>query len=229
MKGSIGLPLQLILKRLVDILISLIGLILLALPFALIALAIKLDSKGPVFFRQERVGLNDSKFKPWKFRTMVVGAVDQGLGYNVAKDDLRITGVGRFLREWGLDELPQLINVLKGEMSIVGPRPTLKYQVEQYNDSQRKRLLAKPGITGWALIHGRNLLTWEERIKYDVWYVGHWSISLDLWIMLRTIWVVLIKREGIYGREGINDPFLNATQKEFANGSISGTDEDAIE
>jgi len=208
MKGSIGLPVQLILKRLVDILISLIGLILLAIPFAAIVLAIKLDSKGPVFFRQERVGLNDSKFKPWKFRTMVVGAVKQGLGYNVAKDDPRITRVGRSLRSWGVDELPQLINVLKGEMSIVGPRPTLKYQVKQYNDFQRKRLLVKPGITGWALIHGRNLLSWEERIKYDVWYVDHWSIWLDLWIMIKTIWVVLITREGLYERNaGLNDEF----------------------
>jgi len=207
MKGSIGLPVQLILKRLVDILISFIGLILLALTFALIALAIKLDSKGPVFFRQERVGKDGRIFKPWKFRTMVVGAVKQGLGYNVARDDPRITRVGRFLREWGLDELPQLINVLKGEMSIVGPRPTLHYQVEQYNDSQRRRLLVKPGITGWALIHGRNLLTWEERIKYDVWYVEHWTIWLDLWIMIKTIWVVLIKREGVYGFTGVNDDF----------------------
>jgi len=217
MKGSIGLPVQLILKRLVDILISLIGLILLALPFALIALAIKLDSRGSVFFRQERVGLNGRVFKPWKFRTMVVGAVNQGLGYNVSKDDPRITRVGRFLREWGLDELPQLINVLKGEMSIVGPRPTLHYQVEQYNDSQRRRLLVKPGITGWALIHGRNLLAWEKRIKYDIWYVNHWSLWLDLWIMLKTLWVVLIKREGIYGESGVNDPFVSPPPSEEEN------------
>ena len=194
-------------KRLLDLGISVIGLLILAVPFALIALAIKLDSKGPAFFRQERVGKDGWIFKPWKFRTMVVGAVDQGLGYNVAQDDPRITGVGRFLRSWGLDELSQLINVLRGEMSIVGPRPTLKYQVEQYNDFQRRRLSVKPGITGWALIHGRNLLTWEERIKYDVWYADHWSIPLDLWIMLKTIWVVLIKREGVYGPAGINDDF----------------------
>lgn len=198
---------QAMLKRTIDILFSLIGLVFLALPFALIAVAIKLDSKGPVFFRQERVGLNGRIFKPWKFRTMVVGAEKQGLGYNVARDDPRITKVGRFLRNWSLDELPQLINVLRGEMSIVGPRPTLKYQVEQYNDFQRKRLLVKPGITGWAQIHGRNLLTWEDRIKYDVWYVEHWSVPLDLWIMLKTIWVVLIKREGVYGPAGINDDF----------------------
>lgn len=199
--------LQLVLKRVLDIAASLLSLALLVAPFAIIALAIKLDSKGPVFFRQERVGLNGRVFKTWKFRTMVEGAANQGLGYNVAKDDPRITRVGRFLRAWGLDELPQLINVLRGEMSIVGPRPTLKYQVERYNDFQRQRLLVKPGITGWALIHGRNLLAWEERIKYDVWYVNHWSLWLDLWIMLKTIWVVLIKREGVYGPAGINDDF----------------------
>lgn len=200
--------LQLPLKRVLDLVISFVGLTLLFIPFALIALAIKLDSKGPIFFRQERVGKDGQVFKTWKFRTMVVGAVERGLGYKVAKDDPRITRVGRFLREWGLDELPQLINVLKGEMSIVGPRPTLKYQVERYDDFQRKRLLVKPGITGWALIHGRNLLTWEERIKYDVWYVEHWSLLLDLWIMLKTIWVVLIKREGVYGPGGINEDFI---------------------
>jgi len=199
---------QLILKRLIDILLSLIGLVLLAIPFAIIALAIKLDSKGPVFFRQKRVGLNGRAFKTWKFRTMVVGAVNQGLGYNVAKKDPRITRVGRFLRNWGLDELPQLIDVLRGEMSIVGPRPTLQYQVDQYDDFQRRRLLVKPGITGWALVHGRNLLSWEKRIKYDVWYVDHWSILLDLWIMLKTLWVVLVTHEGVYEKNaGLNDGF----------------------
>lgn len=208
-----SLKIQLVLKRLIDILLSLIGLVLLAVPFAMIALAIKLDSEGPVFFRQERVGKDGRVFKTWKFRTMIVGAVNQGLGYNVAKNDPRITRVGRFLRSWGLDELPQLINVLKGEMSIVGPRPTLQYQVDQYDDFQRRRLLVKPGITGWALIHGRNLLSWEERIKYDVWYVDHWSLGLDLWIMLRTIWVVLIKREGVYGPSGVNDDFASPKRK----------------
>ena len=199
---------QLILKRLIDILLSFVGLVLLSVPFAIIALAIKLDSKGSVFFRQERVGLNGGTVKTWKFRTMVVGAVEQGLGYNVARDDPRITRVGRFLRSWGLDELPQFVNVLKGGMSIVGPRPTLQYQVDRYNEFQRRRLLAKPGITGWALIHGRNLLSWEERIKYDVWYVDHWSILLDLWIMLKTLWVVLVTREGVYEENaGLNDRF----------------------
>jgi lipopolysaccharide/colanic/teichoic acid biosynthesis glycosyltransferase len=198
---------KLAVKRVLDVVISLASLVLLAIPFAITALAIKLDSEGPVFFRQERVGKDGKLFKTRKFRTMVEGAVNKGLGYNVAKDDPRITRVGRFLREWSLDELPQLINVLKGEVSIVGPRPTLKYQVDRYNDFQRRRLLAKPGITGWAVIHGRNLLSWEERIKYDVWYVDHWSLRLDLWIMLKTLWIVLITREGVYGEGGVNDDF----------------------
>lgn len=199
---------QLFIKNILDRVISLIALIILAVPFLVIALAIKLDSRGPVFFRQERVGKDGKLFKIWKFRTMVVGAENQGLGYNVAQDDPRITRVGRFLRIWGLDELPQLINVLRGEMSLVGPRPTLQYQVERYNDFQRKRLLVKPGITGWAAIHGRNLLSWEERIKLDVWYVENWSLWLDLKIMLKTLWFVLFTRKGVYGPGGINDDFI---------------------
>jgi len=209
---------QLAIKYALDKIISICGLILLSLPFLIIALLIKLDSTGSVFFRQERVGKDGRLFRTWKFRTMIEGAVNQGLGYNVSEDDPRITRVGRFLRKWGIDELPQLINVLKGEMSLVGPRPTLKYQVDHYNDFQRRRLLVKPGITGWALIHGRNLLSWEERIKYDVWYVDNWSIWLDLWIMLKTIWVVLIKREGVYGKGGINDDFLRSTKERGHNG-----------
>lgn len=194
-------------KRVLDVFISFVSLVPLAIPFAVIAVAIKLDSEGPVFFRQERVGKDGKLFKTWKFRTMIEGAVNKGLRYNVAEDDPRITRVGQFLREWSLDELPQLMNVLKGEVSIVGPRPTLKYQVNRYNDFQRRRLLAKPGITGWAVIHGRNLLSWEERITYDVWYVDHWSLGLDLWIMLKTLWIVLITREGVYGKGGVNDDF----------------------
>ena len=127
---------QLIIKRILDVILSLIGLVLLALPFAFIALAIKLDSKGPIFFRQERVGKDGRSFKVWKFRTMVVGAVRKGLGYNVAKDDSCITRVGTMLRNWGLDELPQLINVFIGEMSLVGPRPTLRCQPNQQIELQ---------------------------------------------------------------------------------------------
>jgi|GEM_PF-665444 len=203
---------QLFMKRFLDIVVSVVGLALLALPFALIALAIKLDSKGSVFFKHERVGKDGKRFICWKFRTMIEGAINQGLGVTVAQDDPRITRVGRFLRNWGLDELPQLINVLKGEMSLVGPRPTFPYQVEQYNAFQRRRLEVKPGITGWALVNGRNRLPWEERIKLDVWYVDHWSLWLDLKILLKTLWVVLVTREGLYGEGGINDDFRRGSQ-----------------
>jgi exopolysaccharide biosynthesis polyprenyl glycosylphosphotransferase len=196
-----------VLKRLLDITVSIVGLILLAIPFAVIALAIKLHSRGPVFFRQERVGKNGKRFICWKFRTMIEGAVTQGLGVTVAQDDPRITRVGRFLRKWGLDELPQLIHVLHGEMSLIGPRPTFPYQVEQYDGFQRRRLEVKPGLTGWALVNGRNRLMWEERITLDVWYVDHWSLWLDLKILLKTFWIVLITREGLYGEGGINDDF----------------------
>jgi len=116
---------------------------------------------------------------------MVVGAVQQGLGYNIAKDDSRITRVGALLRNWGMDELPQLINVFVGEMSLVGPRPTLRYQVEHYNDFQRRRLKMKPGITSLAVVSGRNALSWKERIELDVWYVEHWSLWLDIKILFK--------------------------------------------
>lgn len=190
-------------KRALDILVSCLGLTFLLLPFAVIAIAIKLDSKGPVFFRQERVGKDGRVFKPWKFRTMVEGAVEKGLGRHVARDDPWVTRVGRFLRKWGLDELPQLINVLKGEMSLVGPRPTLAFQVEQYNDFQRKRLSVKPGITGWALVHGRNRLPWKQRIELDIWYIDNWSLWVDIKILVKTLWIVLIKREGVYGEGNV--------------------------
>jgi lipopolysaccharide/colanic/teichoic acid biosynthesis glycosyltransferase len=201
------------LKRFIDVLLSLIGLLVLTVPFGLIGLAIKLDSKGPVFFRQERVGKDGRSFKVWKFRTMVVDAVRKGLGYNVAKDDSRITRVGTMLRNWGLDELPQLISVFVGEMSLVGPRPTLRYQVEHYNDFQRRRLLVKPGITSLAVVSGRNALSWKERIELDVWYVEHWSLWLDIKILFKTLWVVLVTHEGLYGEDGVNDPFVEPPEE----------------
>jgi len=201
---------QLWLKRSMDIVLSSLSLALLSVPFFVISVLIKLDSPGTVFFRQERIGKGGRPFHIWKFRTMVVGAVELGLGYNVAKDDSRITRMGKVLRNWGLDELPQLINVFGGEMSIVGPRPIYRHHVEHYDDFQRQRLLVKPGITSLAVIKGRNLLSWRERIKLDVWYVRHWSVFLDVKIILRTFWVVLVTRTGIYGAEGINDNFLSS-------------------
>jgi lipopolysaccharide/colanic/teichoic acid biosynthesis glycosyltransferase len=152
----------------------------------LAALAIKLEDRGPVLYRQRRIGLNGEEFDLVKLRTMVVGAERQGAGWAVNEGDARITRVGRLLRRLSLDELPQLWNVVRGEMSLVGPRPTLAYQVERYTPRQRRRLEVRPGITGWAQIHGRARLPWEERIELDVWYVDHRSPRLDLQILLRT-------------------------------------------
>jgi lipopolysaccharide/colanic/teichoic acid biosynthesis glycosyltransferase len=150
------------------------------------ALAVKLEGGGPVLYRQRRVGLNGEEFELLKLRTMVVGAERQGAGWAVNEGDPRITRVGRVLRRLSFDELPQLWNVVRGEMSLIGPRPTLAYQVERYSPRQRRRLEVKPGITGWAQIHGRARLPWEERIELDVWYVEHRSPRVDAKILLRT-------------------------------------------
>jgi lipopolysaccharide/colanic/teichoic acid biosynthesis glycosyltransferase len=154
--------------------------------FAAAAVAVKLEDGGPVFYRQRRVGLHGEEFDLLKLRTMEVGAEQKGAGYAVNEGDPRITGVGRVLRRLSLDELPQLWNVLRGDMSLIGPRPTLAYQVERYTPRQRRRLEVKPGITGWAQIHGRTRLPWDERIELDVWYVEHRSPWLDLKILART-------------------------------------------
>src|SRR5207245_7839728 len=150
------------------------------------ALAVKLEGGGPVLYRQDRVGKDGVGFELLKLRTMVVGAEQQGAGFAVDRGDPRITRVGRVLRRLSLDELPQLWNVLRGDMSLIGPRPTLRYQVERYTPRQARRLEVKPGITGWAQIHGRAKLPWDERIELDVWYVEHRSPRTDLLILLRT-------------------------------------------
>lgn len=196
-------------KRSLDIVVGAVGLALLALPFAAIALAIRLDDRGPVFFRQERVGKGGRLFRVWKFRTMVVDAVSKGLGVTVAARDERITRVGRLLRATGVDELPQLLNVLTGEMSLVGPRPTLAYQVERYTPFQRRRLDVRPGVTSLAVVRGRNALSWNERIELDVWYIDHWTLALDIRILVQTLWCVLVTRKGLYGKDGVNDPFVD--------------------
>jgi lipopolysaccharide/colanic/teichoic acid biosynthesis glycosyltransferase len=150
------------------------------------ALAIKLDDGGPVFYRQRRVGLNGEEFELVKLRTMEVGAEHKGARFAVNEGDPRITRAGRLLRRLSIDELPQLWNVVRGDMSLVGPRPTLAYQVERYTPRQRRRLEVRPGITGWAQIQGRARLPWDERIELDVWYVEHRSPWLDLKIIART-------------------------------------------
>ena len=191
-----------ILKVILDKVFSIIILIILFSLFLIVGILIKLDSKGPVFFVQERVGKGGKIFQAYKLRTMVDNAEKIGLGYEIAKNDSRITRIGKHLR-WGIDELPQLINVFKGDMSLVGPRPALPYQIKKYSEKERRRLEVKPGITGWALVNGRNILSWPERIKLDIWYIDHWSIWLDLKILLKTIWVVIFTREGLYGEDGV--------------------------
>ena len=191
-----------VLKRIIDVVISGIALIVLLPIFSIIGIFIKLDSKGPVFFVQERAGKDGKVFRAFKLRTMIDNAVDIG-GEKISQNDLRITRVGKHLR-WGIDELPQLINVFKGDMSLVGPRPTLIEQVNQYSKEHKRRLEMKPGVTGWALVNGRNALSWPEKIKLDIWYIDHWSIWLDLKILIKTIWVVIFTREGVYGEDGVN-------------------------
>lgn len=198
----VGLRFQLALKRAFDIVVSLIVLTLLSPLIGFIALAIKFDDGGPVLYVQDRVGKDGKIFRCYKFRTMVVGAEHKGLGLQVAKDDPRITRTGWFLRHWTLDELPQLINVLKGEMSIVGPRPGLPHQAALYTPRQRRRLEVKPGMAGWAWIHGRNNLSWAKRIELDLWYADHWSLWLDFYILLKAF-PVMLRREGLYGMDGI--------------------------
>jgi len=179
-----------------------IALIVLLPIFAIIGIFIKLDSNGSVFFVQERAGKDGKIFKAYKLRTMIDNAVDIG-GEKISQDDLRITRVGKHLR-WGIDELPQLINVFKGDMSLVGPRPTLIEQVNRYSKEHKRRLEMKPGITGWALVNGRNILSWPEKIELDIWYIDHWSLWLDFKILFKTIWVVIFTREGLYGKDGVN-------------------------
>lgn len=189
--------LQFGLKRLMDVIVALMGLILLIPALILIAVAIKLDSRGPVFFVQQRSGRYGRRFRTLKFRTMVEGAERIGSGLYVALGDTRITRVGGYLRRFSLDEFPQLFNVLAGQMSLVGPRPALPYQLQYYAARDLKRLLVRPGLTGWSQVSGRNLLSWPERLERDVWYVENFSLELDLRILLRTP-AAWLSGEGVY-------------------------------
>ena len=173
-------------NRAADVALGAVGLALTSPLVAAGALAVKLQDGGPVLYRQRRVGKDGEEFELLKLRTMVVGAEKLGAGYAIDRGDPRITPTGRILRRLSIDELPQLWNVVRGDMSVIGPRPTLRYQVERYDERQRRPLEVKPGITGWAQIHGRAALPWEDRIELDVWYVEHRSPRLDLAILLRT-------------------------------------------
>lgn len=178
-------------SRALDVLLAAAGLAV-AAPVLLVAMiAIRLETPGDPIYRQRRVGKGGAPFEMLKLRTMVAGAEGMGAGLAVNAGDSRITRVGALLRRTSLDELPNLLNVLSGEMAIVGPRPTVQVQVDQYTDRQRGRLAVKPGITGWAQIHGRASLPWAERIELDLWYVEHRSLALDLRILAKTVRMVL--------------------------------------
>jgi lipopolysaccharide/colanic/teichoic acid biosynthesis glycosyltransferase len=180
--------------------IAVVGLAVTAPVMAVAALAIRLESRGPVLYRQRRVGRHGQPFELWKLRTMVPQAETMGAGVYVLEGDPRITRTGRFLRRFSLDELPNLVNVLKGDMAVVGPRPTVQEQVDRYTERQRRRLEVKPGITGWAQVNGRTSLPWPERIELDVWYVEHRSLRLDLKILARTA-RMLATGHGLYSED----------------------------
>jgi len=173
-------------NRAADVALASVGLAVASPVLAAAALAIKLEDGGPVLYRQQRVGKDGRAFEVLKLRSMVVGAERQGAGLAVNRGDSRITRVGRVLRRTSIDELPQLWNVVRGDMSVVGPRPTLRYQVDRYDERQRRRLEVRPGLTGWAQVNGRAALPWADRIELDVWYVEHRSPIVDLKILIRT-------------------------------------------
>ena len=187
-------------NRALDLLVAGAGLALCSPILLAAAIAIRLDSPGPVFYRHTRIGKDCVPFDLWKLRTMVVGAEHQGAGLYIEDRDPRITRVGWFLRRFSLDELPNLFNVLEGDLAIVGPRPTVSVQVDRYTDHQRRRLEVRPGITGWAQVNGRASLSWPERIELDVWYVDHRSLALDLRILARTL-KLLVTGQGLYSSE----------------------------
>jgi lipopolysaccharide/colanic/teichoic acid biosynthesis glycosyltransferase len=186
------------LPRSLDVLLAAGGLLLAAPLLAAAAIAVKLTSRGPVVYRQRRIGKDGVPFELLKLRTMQLGADPVGVGTPVLEGDPRVTSAGRVLRRLSLDELPNLVNVLRGDMAIVGPRPTLEAQVDLYTPHQRRRLEVKPGLTGWAQVNGRAGIPWEERIELDVWYVDHRSLRLDLRILGRTV-RLLATGHGLYG------------------------------
>ncbi len=197
-KGPVGA--LAVVKRVFD-LIGAFALLILSSPIlAVSVLAVKIETRGPALYSQERAGKSAGKFRIFKLRTMVVGAEKIGAGLAVNEGDPRITRVGAMLRRFSLDEFPNLINVLLGEMSLVGPRPTLQKQVDKYTDRQRIRLAVTPGITGWAQVKGRAALPWSDRIELDIWYVENWSIWLDMKILLKTV-KMLVTGRGLYKGE----------------------------
>ena len=209
-------------KRLLDVVLSVIGLIIISPILLITAIAIKLESKGPVIFQQDRLGLHGQVFKIYKFRSMCIGAEKDGV-YET-KGDMRVTKVGRIIRKTSIDELPQFVNIIKGDMSIIGPRPTLTYHpwpIEKYTNEQRKRFNVRPGVTGWAQINGRKDVPWDKRIEYDVWYVDNLSFGLDFKIFFKTVIKVLTMQDNInVGETAANNTALSTTKSETAATTI---------
>ena len=195
---------QRFLKRQIDFWGALFLLILLAVPFLVISIFITLDSKGPVFYVRDRVGKDGKVFRMIKFRTMDENAEQMGRGIELEKDDSRITKIGKWLRRCRIDESPQLLHVLTGTMSLVGPRPGLPHQVMQYTELERKRLVFKPGMASMDMIKGGNILSWKERIQWDIWYIDHWSLWLDLRIIFGTFFFILSGKDE-YGKGIVED------------------------
>jgi sugar transferase EpsL len=192
---------QSLLKRIIDLVVAFCGLAISLPVLALAGAAIKLDSEGPIFFRLRVTGCGRKPFNQWKLRTMVNEAREKGDYFETSSTDRRITTVGRFLRRWSIDELPQLWNVVRGEMSLVGPRPMFYDLAPRFSPEQSRRFAVRPGLTGLAQVKGRNLLSWAERMRLDAFYVEHCSFWMDFRIIVRTI-PVLFQGKGIYGKDG---------------------------
>ena len=203
-------------KRFFDFLLSLLALIILSPTFLLVSIAVKIDSKGPVFFKQERIGKDAKLFKIYKFRSMCVGAEQQGTGQYSFEGDPRVTRVGKFIRATSLDELPQLINILKGEMSFVGPRPPLTYhpwKLSEYTTEQLRMFEVRPGITGWAQVNGRKEVEWHKRIELNIWYVDNCSLFLDIKILFITFFKVLKNEDNVNIGVTVDSPINNEEQE----------------
>ncbi|MGN0526972.1 MAG: sugar transferase [Acutalibacteraceae bacterium] len=193
-------------KRGLDIIFSLVALIVFAIPMLIVAIAIKLDSPGEILFKQKRIGKDGKVFKIYKFRSMCVGAEKIGSGVYSGKDDDRVTRVGKIIRATSIDELPQLINVLKGDMSFIGPRPPLTYHpwpYDEYTEEQKEMFAVRPGITGWAQVNGRKKVEWHKRIELNIWYVNNVSLWLDIKILFLTFFKVLANEDNLSDGETV--------------------------
>ena len=197
-----------VIKRVLDIAGSLFGLIVLSPVLIIVALLIRWKLGSPIFFRQQRPGLHGKPFEMLKFRTMTDAKDENG---NLLSDEKRLTWLGKFLRKTSLDEFPELWNVLKGDMSLVGPRPLLMQYLPLYSEEQAKRHNVRPGVTGWAQINGRNAIRWEQKFEYDIWYVNHQSFWLDVKILFLTVWKI-IRRDGINANNHITMPAFTGTK-----------------